>query len=127
MDENKSKDGMSVKEIEAYAKNHRFEVFFCLLLIVAGIATLFKFWPKWSILLAVAGGVVAILLSAKVGMMLKKMLSFVFGRDKIIQIVVGCGALLVAIFLPPLIFLLVGAFGGHGMLQMTMQSSQGMK
>lgn len=123
MDGNKSKEGMSVKELEDYAKKHRYEVFFCLLLVVSGIATLFKMWPRWSVLFAAAGGVIAILLSSKVEMLMKKAFSFVFERDKTIQIVFGLFALVIGIFLPPIIFLMVGLFGGRAMNQMAMQAS----
>ncbi len=124
MDGNKSKEGMSVKEIEEYAKKHRYEVFFCLLLVVSGIATMFKMWPRWSVLFAAAGGIVAVLLSAKVEMLLKKAFSFVFERDKTIQIVFGLFALIIAIFLPPIIFLMVGLFGGRSMNLLAGEMSQ---
>lgn len=123
MDGNKLKEGMSVKELEEYAKKHRYEVFFCLLVVIAGIATLFKMWSKWSIIFAVAGAVVAILMPSRVDALLKKAFSFVFERDKTIQIVFGLFALIIGIFLPPFVFLLVGLFGGRAMNQMAMDAS----
>jgi len=46
------KEGVSVKEIEEFAKKHRFEVFFCLMFLFAcvfGLVGMFR--PGWSILL----------------------------------------------------------------------------
>ncbi|MBS0615184.1 MAG: hypothetical protein JSR58_01360 [Verrucomicrobia bacterium] len=123
MDGNKPKEGMSVKELEEYAKKHRYEVFFCLLLVVSGIATLFKMWPRWSIIFVAAGAILSILMPGKIDMLMKKAFSFVFERDKTIQIVFGLFALIIGIFLPPLIFLLVGMFGGRAMNQMAMNAS----
>lgn len=59
----------------------------------------------------------------KVEMLSKKAFSFVFERDKTIQIVFGLFALIIGIFLPPIIFLMVGLFGGRAMNQMAMQAS----
>ena len=40
MDEEKKKEGVSVKELEGYAKKNRFEIFFCILFVLSSLLTL---------------------------------------------------------------------------------------
>lgn len=124
MDGNK-KEGVSVKEIEEFAKRHRFEVFFCLMFLLAcifGLVGMFR--PGWSILLAMAGGALGVIFPVKIDGLLKKTFHFVFKQDKTILIVLGVVALLLACILPFVIFLLVGAAGGRAMHQMATDASR---
>ena len=119
------KEGVSVKEIEDFARKHRFEVFFCLLFNLACIFSFYSYFrPGWSIILAAGGGVLSVVLPGKVEMSLRKLLKFAFGQDLTLQIVFGVVSLVLAIFLPLLVFLLLGLFGGRGLYQMAMDSSQ---
>jgi hypothetical protein len=123
MDGNKPKEGVSVKEIEAFVKNHRLEVFFCLAFILACIFT-FAWWgPGWSIIVAAIGAVIGALLSGKVANLSKMIFSFVFKQEMTIQLVLGIVGLILAIFIPPLYFLLLGLHGGKDMVQSGMESS----
>jgi hypothetical protein len=125
MDDNKMKQGMSVKEIENFARQHRFEVFFCLLF---GFACLFSFMnflaPGWSIFFAAAGAILSVVLPGKVEMILRKLMKFVFGQDTKMLLVFGVFALVLAVFLPWLVFALLGLFGGKAAYQVAMDSSQ---
>jgi hypothetical protein len=118
MDENK-KDGVSVKEIEEFAKKHRFEVFFCLMFLLACVFGIFgTFRAGWNILFGMAGGVLGILLPVKMEQLLKKMFHFVFKQDTTILIVFGVVALVLTCVLPLLVFLLIGIAGGRAIHQM---------
>jgi hypothetical protein len=111
MDGNK-KEGMSVKEIESYAKKHRFEVFFCLAFILACFFSFVMFGTGWSIITATIGTIIGVLLSGKVTNFSRKALSFIFKQEQTTQIVIGILCLIIAIFLPPLFFLILGLHGG---------------
>ena len=123
MDENKLKQCVSVKEIEDFAKKHRYEVFFCLLLVFACIfGVIGHFKAGWSIILAGVGGILGFIFPAKIEDFLKKAFGFALKQDLSIQIVIGIASLIIAIFLPFVIFFVVGCFGGHGMYRTAMDS-----
>jgi uncharacterized membrane protein len=112
----KKKEGVSVKEVEEFAKKHRFEVFFCLLFLLAcifGLAGMFG--TGWSILLAMVGAALGVLLPAKIDHLLKSVFHFVLKQEKTLLIVLGAVALLIACILPFVVFFVVGAAGGHAM------------
>ena len=124
MDGNKPKEGVSVKEIEAFVKNHRLEVFFCLAFILACFFTFVLWGPGWSIVAAAAGAIIGILLSGKVANLSKTIFSFVFKQEMTIQLVLGIVGLILAIFIPPLYFLLLGLHGGKEIVQGTATSNK---
>ena len=124
MDGNKPKEGVSVKEIEAFVKNHRLEVFFCLAFILACFFTFVLWGPGWSIIAAAVGAIIGILLSGKVANFSKMIFSFVFKQEMTIQLVLGIVGLILAIFIPPLYFLLLGLHGGKDMVQGTTTSTK---
>jgi len=124
MDGNKLKEGMSVKEIEEFAKKHRYEVFFCLVFLLAcifGLVGYFK--PGWNILFAMGGSILGVIFPSKVEMFSKKVFSFAFKQDKTVLILLGIVGLIFAIFIPFVVFLFVGLFGGRTMHQMAIDSS----
>jgi hypothetical protein len=130
MDSNKLKEGVSVREIEDFTKKHRFEVFFCLVFLFACIfsTTFFSHW--WSVIGVSAGGIIGTLLSGKAEHFSKKIFQFVFRQDRVTQIVLGVAGVLLAIFLSPLVFLLIGLHAGKSMYHMAMEissASQGSK
>ena len=119
------KEGVSVKEIEEFAKKHRFEVFFCLLFLLAALFSLWgTFSVGWSILLGMAGAIVGVVFPGKTDPLIKKILQFALNQDKIIQIIFGVVALLLACIFPFLIFLVVGAVGGRAVYEMALQSKK---
>ena len=114
--ENKKKDGVSVKELEGYAKKRRFEIFFCLLFILASLFTLVFWGPTLSIFVAGIGGIISVFMPAKIESISKKMAHAVFSNEATTQLIIGIVALIIAIFLAPVIFLLVGLHAGKSML-----------
>lgn len=117
MNEDKSKEGVSVKEIEAFAKKHRFEVFFCLAFVLACFFTFVLWGPGWSIVAASIGAIIGVLLAGKLANFSKTIFSFVFKQEPTVQLVLGIVGLILAIFIPPLYFLLLGLHGGKDMQQ----------
>lgn len=122
MDGDKSKEGVSVKEIEAFAKKHRFEVFFCLAFVLACFFTFVLWGPGWSIIAAAVGAIIGVLLVGKITSLSKMVFSFIFKQDPTIQLVLGIVALVLAIFIPPLYFLLLGLHGGKDMHHWAMET-----
>src|SRR5579863_1602645 len=115
MDKNPSKEGVSVKEIEEFTKKHRFEVFFCLAFILACFFSFVMWGPGWSIFAAALGAILGVLLPEKIAHMSKSILQFVFKQEQTTQLILGIVLLILAIFIPPLCFLLLGLHGGKDM------------
>ena len=119
-----NKKGVSVKEIEEFTKKHRYEVFFCILFLLAcifGIVGYFR--AAWNIFFVMAGGILGVIFPHKVESFLQMIFRFIFKQDKTIQIVLAVVALIIAIFMPFIIFLVVGLIGGRTMHLMAMDSS----
>jgi hypothetical protein len=120
-----NKKGVSVKEIEEFTKKHRYEVFFCALFVLTCIFSIFgHFGGGWSIFFAMGGAVLSIIFPTKTEAFLKMVFKFIFKQDKTIQIVLGAVSLILAIFLPFIIFLVIGLIGGRMMNIMAGDSSK---
>jgi len=121
MDGNKLKEGVSVKELEDFAKKHRFEVFFCLAFVFACIfsSTFFSQW--WSIIAISVGGVVGVLTPGKIEHFAKSVFHFIFKQEQVTQLILGIVGLLISILLSPFIFLLMGLHAGKSMYHMAME------
>jgi hypothetical protein len=123
MDGNKFKEGMSVREISSFASRHRFKVFFCLAFILACFFSFVMFGPGWAIVAATIGTIIGILLSGKVMHFSKTIFHFIFKQEQTTQIVLGVIFLILAIFLPPLYFFLLGLHGGKDMVHLATEIS----
>ena len=121
MDPQKSKEGVSVKEIEEFAKKHRFEVFFCLSFIFAVFFSFVFFGAGWAIVLAGLGGILGVLAASKVEFVARQIFGFIFKQEQITQMVLGIVMLIISIFLPPLIFFLIGVHGGKSLHHLAME------
>lgn len=125
MNDKNKKEGVSVKEIEGYVKSNRYEVFFVALFVLATLFTLVFWGAKISIFLAGIGAIVGTLLSAQVDQFSHKMGAAVFSKEATTQLLIGLVCLIVAIFLAPVIFLVLGLHAGKGMVKMAKKSSSG--
>lgn len=114
------KEGVSVKEIEEFTKKYRLEVFFCILFILSCIFSDMFLSLFWSIIGVTLGAVLGVLLSYKIDLFSKSIFNFVFRQDKTTQIVLGVVSLIIAIFLPCLVFFLLGIHGGKSMYHKAM-------
>lgn len=124
MDEKNKKEGVTVKELEGYAKNYRYEIFFCALFIFATIFSL-VFWGAYiSILLAGIGGIVGVLISGQIEEFQHKMATKILSKDTSIQLIIALLAIIIAIFLAPVFFLCVGLNAGKGMIRLIKKHQQ---
>ncbi len=114
MDKNKLKEGVSIKEIEGFGKKYRFEIFFLAYFILASFFTFLFFGASWSIYLAGLGGILGVFLPRKLEKASQACFRFVFKQERITQIILGIVGVIVSIFLPPLIFFMLGLMGGFG-------------
>ena len=114
MDQNKPKEGVSVKEIESFAKKHRFEVFFCFSFVLACFFT-FVFFTAWSILFVALGAILGVILPGPIEKIMKTAIHFILKQEKTTQIVLAVVGWVLSIFLPPLVFLLIGMSGGKNL------------
>ncbi|NGX60197.1 MAG: hypothetical protein KR126chlam3_01366 [Chlamydiae bacterium] len=125
MDEEKKKEGVSVKELEGYAKRHRFEIFFCILFILASLFTLIFWGPTLSVFLTGLGAIISIFIPDKIDQIARKMAHTVLTKEGTTQLIIGIIALIVAIFLAPLIFLLLGLHAGCRIIHLVKEISGG--
>jgi hypothetical protein len=120
-----NKKGVSVKEIEEFTKKHRYEVFFCALFVLTCIFSLVgHFGGGWSIFFGMGGAILGVIFPTKTDSLVKMAFKFIFKQDKTIQIVLGAVSLILAIFVPFIIFLVVGLIGGRMMNIMAVDSSK---
>lgn len=122
MEEGKKKEGVSVKEIESYARHHRFEIFFCILFILASLFTLIFWGPVLSILLTGVGAVISVLFLTHIEKLSHAAGEKIFKQAPSTLMIVGIIALIVAIFLPPIVFLLIGLHAGKSLIRMAKRS-----
>ena len=110
----KLKEGVSVKEIESFTNKYLTELFIIVAIIVASISSTFDFFmgPGWSIILAGIGAILSIALPDKIRRLQGKLFDFLRKQEKITQIIVGAVRIIVALFLPFIIFLEIGLLAG---------------
>ena len=101
MDENKTKQGVSVKEIESFAKKHRFEVFFSLVFVLACFFSFVMWGLCWAIFAVTIGGVLGALMPPKVGGFSQKVFRFFFKQEHTTQLVLAVVGLILSIFSSP--------------------------
>jgi len=106
----KLKEGVSVDEIEHFARKYTMEVFTVAALLVGAITSSWDFFtgPKLTILLFTLGSVLGVFFPAPVERGLKQLYSFTYKQEKTTQMIFGAVQIVVAIFIP---FVLFGVFG----------------
>lgn len=113
MEENKNKEGISVKELESFVKKHRLKAFLVSLFILASIFGMGLIWsPFWSLLFAGVGGICGALLPERASKISEGTLNFVFKQDSSTQLIFASIWLVLAILVSPFIFLTIGMQAG---------------
>lgn len=106
------RSSVSVQELENFAKKNRLEVFYSIAFILAAIFSFVFFGKVWSIFAVAIGGVVGAWFPRNVGSLFSSMLEFVFKQERVTQLILAGVGLVIAIFLPPVIFAFLGLLGG---------------
>lgn len=111
---NKLKEGVSVHELETFARKHTTELFSVLAIIIGSISSIFNFFtgPGLTIIFLGIGAIVSILFPAPIERGLKQLYSFTFKQEKMTEIILGALKVIIAIFIPFLYFGLLGLLAG---------------
>ncbi|MCH9811171.1 hypothetical protein K0U07_00235 [bacterium] len=119
--EKPNKKGFTVSELEGTAKKYASEIGLGVIFAVTAIFTLI--WGGammvWSILLCMILAIIASLVPGSMMDGISKALDFIY-KDKVMLVVTGVVLLIIAIFIPVLIFALIGLISG-GSLSLTMK------
>lgn len=110
----KIKEGVSVQEVEDFARKYTAEVFTVLAIIVASISSMYDYFtgPKMAILFLALSTVVGIFFTAPVDRGLKQFYSFQAKQEKMTQLVIGLLKIIVALFIPFILFAGLGLLAG---------------
>lgn len=111
----KLKEGVSVEEIEKFARKYTNEVFLIVSLILATISSVFSFFtgPSWSLFCAGLLAIIAIALPEQMGKAIKKMFKFQTKAEKTTTIVIGIIRIIFGIFIPFILFAELGLLAGY--------------
>jgi hypothetical protein len=106
----KLKEGVSVQEIENFTRKHLTEVFAVAALVIGAVSSSWDFFtgPKLTIMFFTLGAVLGIFFPIPVEKSLNRMYGFSHKQETTTQIVLGAVKIVVAIFIP---FVLFGIFG----------------
>ncbi len=126
----KLKEGVSVEEIENFARKYTMEVFSSLAIIIAAISSTFDFFtgPGWSLMLGALAAVLGIVFPKQIDAALGKFYGFVVKQEKSTQIIIGVVKIVIALFVPFIIFILVGCLAGsayHNYMRNPFRGSKG--
>ncbi|MDP1608270.1 MAG: hypothetical protein Q8L98_03020 [Chlamydiales bacterium] len=110
----KLKEGISVQELEDFARKYSSEVFSVIALVIAAISSIFDFFtgPGWAILFMTIGAVLGIFFPTPVDKGLKQLYEFVFKQEKSTQLILGGVKIVIAIFIPFVLFAITGLLAG---------------
>jgi CBS domain containing-hemolysin-like protein len=110
----KLKDGVSVKELENFARRYMTEGFLILAIIIATLSSIFDFFTGagWSVFFAGLGIIVSVAFPEHILKMIKPLNQFIKKQEKTVQIIVGIVRLIFAIFIPFIIFAEAGLLAG---------------
>jgi hypothetical protein len=118
MDKNKFtdklKEGVSVHEIESFARKHTSEVFSVLAIVIGSISSMFDFFTGagFSILFIAVGVILGVFFPAPVEKGLKQLYGFTNKQEKTTQMILGAVKIVIAIFIPFVIFGVLGLLAG---------------
>jgi hypothetical protein len=110
----KIKEGVSVQEVEDFARKYTLEVFSVLAIVIASISSMYDFFtgPKLTIVFITVGLILGVFFPAPVERGLKQFYSFSYKQEKMTQMIIGCVKIVVGLFIPFIIFGAVGLLAG---------------
>jgi len=110
----KIKEGVSVQEVEDFARKYTIEVFSVLAIVIASISSMYDFFtgPKFTILFIAVGLILGVFFPSPVERVLKQYYSFSYKQEKMTQMIMGCVMIVVGLFIPFIIFGAVGLLAG---------------
>jgi len=109
----KLKDGVSVKEIENFGRKFFLEIFLTLMFVLASFFALVFYGKGWSITLAGIGGIIGTWCPKKISHATTSTFRWIQKQQKVTRIVVAVICLVFSVFIPPLVFLVIGIVAGQ--------------
>lgn len=110
----KIKEGVSVHELETFARKYTIETFVILAIIIASISGSLGFFyhAGWSLALAGIGAIISIAFPEKVIKLEGFYYNFIIKQEKIAQIAIGVVQIVIALFVPFILFAQIGLLSG---------------
>lgn len=110
----KMKEGISVQEMEDFARKYTMEVFSVLAIVIGSISSMFDFFtgPKLTIAFIAIGVILGIFFPVPVEKGLKQFYSFSYKQEKMTQIILGVVKIIVGLFIPFILFGFIGLLAG---------------
>lgn len=110
----KIKEGVSVQEMENFARKHTTEVFTVLAIIIGSVSSMYDFFTgaKLTIFFILLGIILGIFFPLPVEKGLKQFYNFAYKQEKMTQIVLGISKIVVGLFIPFVLFGLIGLLAG---------------
>lgn len=110
----KIKEGVSVQEVEDFARRYTTEVFSVLAIFVGSISSMYSFFTgaKMTIVFIAIGVIVGIFFPAPVERGLKQFYSFSYKQEKMTQMILGLVKVVVGLFIPFVLFGFIGLLAG---------------
>ena len=111
------KEGVSVKEIEGFVRQHIMESFWFVAVVIGTISSIFDFFtgPSWSLIFAGVGILVSIIFPENIGKLHAKLMGFLHKQEKTAQIVIGIVIIVISVFVPFILFAVMGLLAGMGL------------
>lgn len=110
----KIKEGVSVQEVEDFVREYTMEVFSVLAIIIASISAMYDFFtgPKLAIAFVTIGIICGIFFPAPIEKGFKQFFKFAKGQEKTTQIILGVVKVVIALFVPFVLFCAIGLLAG---------------
>ena len=110
----KLKEGVSFHELEGYTRKHTNELLIILAIFIAALSSMIGIFSGtgWAIGLASLAAIVSLIIPEPIIKFQKKFLGFLSKQEKTVQIVIGVVRLIIALFLPFIIFAELGLLAG---------------
>lgn len=110
----KLKEGVSIEEIENFTRKYTNEVLAAAALIIGSVSSAFDWFtgPKLTIFFFMLGTLLGIFFQEAVDRGLKQLYAFTFKQEKTTQMILGAVKIIIAIFIPFVLFGMYGLFAG---------------
>lgn len=120
----KIKEGVSVQEVEDFARKYMTEVFSVLAIVIGAISSMYNFFtgPKLTIAFLAIGVIIGIFFPAPTEKGLKQFYNFSYKQEKTTQLILGLVKVIVGLFIPFLLFGFVGLLAGTSYHYFTRQA-----
>ncbi len=112
----KLKEGISIQELESLTRKYLHEVLFILAIFIASISSIFDFFigPMWTLTFLGLSSMISVAFPETSSKILKAIYHFYHKQERTIQIVIGSVRIILALFLPFVLFIELGLLAGTG-------------